>query len=1079
MCLRPATIVLFFISLLFLLPSIPAAVLLLTGNDIPARLTIGSAHIFFESDTLSLNGRMLRRDVDYRFVVGEGYFDLTALSFSDSSDLRVIYRPLPSWLERYYGRPLPEASSAVPVRQTFIGQGSVGSGLGSFGSKVQLSGAKGFRFSARSSGASEFGQSLDLSISGELTDGVEISGAISDRGFDPTYGTANSRLNELDRLNLKVSSRRLTAQLGDITIANPHASRRSKRVSGASFNLHYPGWHVQGAAARPRGTYSNFALSGQDGFQGPYQVGDGNRALPIVPGSESIWLDGQLLIRGANRDYIINYPTGRVTFNVNHPIDQRSRLEIDYEPLTTNYKKELFAVSGGGQVDDSIFYVSVGMLSEGDDKEQLIAGDLSESDLSLLRDTGDSTATRSGVTPDSLGPYHLIADSLSDTVYQFVGEGNGEYRVVFSFVGSGKGEYRFLGDDNYQYVGADSGDYVPAVTIPSAERTSYYNAIFGIRNRTFGEFRMDLSTSDHDRNLWSSRDDNDNEGLYYELTARKEWQVSERINSLVARRRIREIEYDPRERISRADFNRDFLIPAGFVPSTTESLHDIKLSTRLSPVLSLDGSYANLDYRQAFSSDAGRIRAELMPLQGVRLTGGWNSVSANLTDNSGAGIGDKYVAAVIVEPFPSAELSAEYERDRRENDYFQEQRGTRYDQVRLRFQRHKESAQYELFVEDSLSINWREVLKRNRFTAASARRLGALSYDATFSYQWLQRPDRSESAMLNRLNLRYNDIYRRISVTTTYVISEEQRNARGITYLEVEQGQGGYSLEDGQFVPDPDGDFIQVEEILSAHARVRRGEKSFHFNKDWRLAHVRLTSRIVEELLDDGKRNAWWILPFVSDENQPYLFYNRRYDADFRLFPIRGFYAANLKVSQDIEKRDVAGSVRTRRDTKAAFSLKQAIITTYLEGGVEFFSVDRDSYFAGSGDIDGYRIAVNARQTMGRGEISLGGGYRYAENVNEESSRQYAVKLALRLTAAGKGEFRFTNELYRQVLSSTSAVPSFQLTDNRSGERGALWSVSFNHGVRAGTRVNFSLNGRHANNRTARITARGEMVTGF
>jgi len=280
-------------------------------------------------------------------------------------------------------------------------------------------------------------------------------------------------------------------------------------------------------------------------------------------------------------------------------------------------------------------------------------------------------------------------------------------------------------------------------------------------------------------------------------------------------------------------------------------------------------------------------------------------------------------------------------------------------------------------------------------------------------------------------------------------------------------------------VPDPDGDFIQVEEILSAHARVRRGEKSFHLNKYWRLAHVRLTSRIVEELLDEGKRNVWWILPFISDENQPYLFYSRRYDTDFRLFPIRGFYAANLKISQDIEKRDVAGSVRTRRDTKAAFSLKQAVISTFLEESLEFFSVDRDSYFAGSGDIDGYRVSLNARQTMGRGEVSLGGGYRHAENAIDESSRQYSIKLALRLTAAARGEFRFTTELYRQVLSSTSAVPSFQLTDNRFGERGALWSLSFNHGVRSGTRVNFSLNGRHANNRTARITARGEMVTGF
>ena len=161
--------------------------------------------------------------------------------------------------------------------------------------------------------------------------------------------------------------------------------------------------------------------------------------------------------------------------------------------------------------------------------------------------------------------------------------------------------------------------------------------------------------------------------------------------------------------------------------------------------------------------------------------------------------------------------------------------------------------------------------------------------------------------------MQYRPARQRLTVTADWLVSEEQRNARGITYLEVEQGLGDYVFENGEYVPDPDGNFIQVEELLSDVAPVKRGEKSFYFSKDWRVLLVSVRSDIEEELKADENRDVWWVLPFYSDAGKDYLFFNRHYRADLRALPVRGFHAVNVQVTEETETREIAGASRERQ----------------------------------------------------------------------------------------------------------------------------------------------------------------------
>lgn len=419
------------------------------------------------------------------------------------------------------------------------------------------------------------------------------------------------------------------------------------------------------------------------------------------------------------------------------------------------------------------------------------------------------------------------------------------------------------------------------------------------------------------------------------------------------------------------------------------------------------------------------------------------------------------------------------ESDTRQNQYFDTPRGTRYLKSQVALAGAHERIGYEYYGEDSLIGGWVGQLIRHRIQASSDRRFGNLNYSAVATVQRINQLGGSQDNFLGKTGLSYTNVRQRLSASASYLMSDELRTERGISYLQVDRGRGTFSYEDGRYVPDPDGNYVQVEEVLSTRARVRRGQKSFDFSKEFKQAVVRLSSEIQEELLNDGSRSVWWVLPFYSDESQPYLFYSRRYNADLRFIAWGGFHVVNLLVADERETRMIIDSDRARRDAKARVTLKQLVTNVYLDESVELFRFNRDEYFSGAGNIDGYKASVNARHTTDAGEFSSGVSFRKARSAQSERSDIIAVNGGGRHKVWHRGELRGNLELYRQILTNIIDVPSYQLTDSRYGSRGAIWILALDYGVKEEVRINFSISGRHSNDRTARITGRGEVVAGF
>lgn len=1053
------------------------------GEKIPQKYYVGNQYYFYQTDSLYLNNSLLVRDIDYIYIKSINSFDLSTLKITPNDTLRIRYTLLPAWLKTKFGREIPSTNSTnhLSVKPNYENDKKI---INNYYSDIDISGAKSFRFNTASTVGSNFSQTLDLSIAGNLTKQLEIKGTISDRGYNPSYGTANSRLNELDKINLLIKSDNFKGNIGDILYQDRFSTaiQRDKRISGVSVAFQNIDYDFHATASRPRGQYQTIKLSCIDQLQGPYQINANGG--PVVPGSEQVWLDGNLLERGTNKDYLIDYSIGSVIFNVNHPIDRRSRIEIDYEPQANDFKGELF--SGGGAVSfgDSSVIVAIEWLREGDDSNQPLTGELSNLEKSLLEDVGDNIeqAFRSGVTEDTNGSYILILDSLPDSVFKYIEQDTGDYSINFSYIGEGKGDYSFSGNNTYQFKGIGKGDYLPIIIIPVAQRTDQYLAKININNNILGNVFAEIRKSDHDKNLFSDLNDNDNSGEMYSLSLKRNWREQYKRNYYNLSIRQKDINYQSRSRIYNTDFSREFLLPTNFIAVTDESWYRFESGFSLSKRIRINPFISHLSYKNSLDSWRTGTSIIIKPHKTINTHFVCDFVRVDYDQEFGKTEGEvnKYSSGLKWDIEKKWKLNTGIEYDRRINTYTGTGQGTRFLKFTAEIDHISEKLKYERFDEDSLSGNWSPSLLRQLLSFESKRQLGKLNYTSIVSYQWLKESETKEQNILGQMNLRYNNILKRLSFNMAYVYSNETRRVRGISYLKVESGGGNYIFEDGEYRPDPDGDYIKVEEILSEQAKVSRGEKVFNLTKGWDIAVFRFDSRIHEELLDGEKRSALWVIPFFTDNDNAYLFYNHHYNINFKLFPIRSFYAVTLGFTEDQEIRNIAGSQREKRNRSGIVTLKQALSKTLLEESLELFNKTQDEYYNRAGDIDGFSAKVSARQPVNLHELKLELKYRQAESKIDDRSKTYSIISTSRWNLFKQGQIRSSLEFYSQTLSNiNSSAASYILTDNKTGSKGVIWFLNLRYGVSKSIKINFNISGRHSDNRTARVTARGEMVAGF
>jgi hypothetical protein len=395
---------------------------------------------------------------------------------------------------------LPETRSTVPMAAT---------------SNLQISGAKSFYADVSDQGRTNLSQGLAMTLTGDIGHGVMVRGSFSDRGLRDNRLTTK-RFSELDNVYLEVESQRLRGVFGNYQFKEDRFRylNLTRNVQGLGVKYRLGNHTIESSISVPPGNFAEYSFITADGNFGPYRLQgkNGESGIAVIENSESVWFNGVALSRGRDQDYYIDYPRGELYFTGRRAIDDQDRVRVDFEFQKSEYRKSMYtAVSAnqfaGGRVKLDVGYA--GLISAKNDPLDFA---LSDADIAVLEAAGNdvrkATVPGAKMVGAGNGDYVLQVDSTGDSVYVYVGEANGDLRVVFSQFETG--DYVYLGAGRYQFAGKGKGQYLPfrSLPLPEAVQLMTVSGKYHLSNKL--QFNGEAALSNYDRNRFSKRDDDNN-----------------------------------------------------------------------------------------------------------------------------------------------------------------------------------------------------------------------------------------------------------------------------------------------------------------------------------------------------------------------------------------------------------------------------------------------------------------------------------------------------------------------------------------------------------------------------------------
>lgn len=422
---------------------------------------------------------------------------------------------------------------------------------------------------------------LDLQISGKLSEKVSIRASIQDANIPTQEGGYSQSLNEFDQIFIELFGENWNIRAGDIDLQNNNSyfGRFTKKVQGISLGgtvNNEDGSKITAFAsgALVRGVFSKSEFVGQEGNQGPYKlVGpNGELYILVVSGSERVYVNGLLLQRGENEDYVIDYNAGELKFNPTYPITSDMRISVEYQYTDRSYSR--FIGYGGGNYTSEKLDLGVYVYSENDAKNQPLQQNLTEEQVAILQAAGDNRDLMNApsAVPDTYSENKILyKKEIVNGEEIFVFSNNPEdelFSVRFSLVGNNSGNY-VIGDNNaisriFEYRapvnGVLQGNYEPIIRLnaPIKLQVGGLNGSYHPSEKTLIDF--EIAGSKNDLNLFSDIDDGNNDGFAGRLAFKQQVLKTADTLKIDAFGSLDFVQKDFRtvERLYNIEFNRDW-----------------------------------------------------------------------------------------------------------------------------------------------------------------------------------------------------------------------------------------------------------------------------------------------------------------------------------------------------------------------------------------------------------------------------------------------------------------------------------------------------------------------------------------
>ena len=773
---------------------------------------------------------------------------------------------------------------------------------------------------------------FNLQLNGELGNGIQVAAAITDENLPVQPEGTTQQLREFDRIFIQLRKDRTQLTAGDYELRNPEGyfMRYYKKLEGATFttvagttsagegapDVSGAGGMGEGltgedddpvnqftnsaSIAVARGQFVRQNITPGEGNQGPYKLtGDGaQRFLIVLAGTERVYLDGELLVRGLDADYVIDYNLAELTFTTRRLITRDVRITVEYEYADQRYLRTLTA--GSSRYDRGRVSAYLNLYSQQDSKTA--TGDLEltpaqREALSLEGDASDGIAVSSIDTLEGREELRTTY-ALRDTLIECTGDVSylvqtndpelGRYVATFTDRGPNGGAYdldpnRQDNERVYVFVGYGEdcrplGRFAPEIDLVAPQQQQLFALGGQYRFRGEGAIRIEGSRSKLDLNRFSRLNSSDDVGHALRVdmdrtiplgTDSSGWAVA------------------GRGRYEFVEKTFTFINPY----RSPEFYRNWNLSNRLSTIRpeaateQLAGGGLGLvrkgvgridyDYEQFVRGDdySGRRHEALLQLDvaGWEAAGAFSQLNSEDTETTGSFRRPSLRIAKELTELGGWEVSAAYAgekslRQRLATDTLSPL-SFQYDKYVLGLQSptsekygftltaNQRDDRLPSLTELRRSTSAREVSAEGKYQAGSNLQLGG-----NFTYRALDVPspdlveDPPTSTFLGRLDVRADALKRAFSSQTTYQVGSGQEPRVEFQYLYVGPGQGQYIWQDSlynndgriqpneiELSPFPDiADYIRVSVFNNAFIRTDNVGINQRFNWDpdrlWREA---------------------------------------------------------------------------------------------------------------------------------------------------------------------------------------------------------------------------------------------------
>ncbi|MFL5754527.1 MAG: hypothetical protein ACJ76F_14030 [Bacteroidia bacterium] len=380
---------------------------------------------------------------------------------------------------------------------------------------------------------------MNLQVSGKLTRDIDLVLAATDNNIPVQPDGNTQQLQEFDKVYIQLNDKSSKLLVGDFQISRPNSYFMNfyKRTQGLYFTNNYqtdPGKEkspllktsVSGAVSR--GRFARNVIQGVENNQGPYRLhgADNELFIIVLSGTEKIYIDGRLLTRGQENDYVIDYNTSEITFTAKQLITKDRRIEAEFQYAERNYARSLYFV--GEEFQSENLRLSFNYYSEQDNKNKTLQQSLTNSEKLKLTQIGDtlSSAVTNGASITEFNTTEVFYRKLDSvtasgtyTIYLYSTAPDTAYRVRFSYVGEGSGNYKQVQSSAngkvYQWFeplgGIRQGNYEPVTLLVTPKKKQMLTAGGEYKFNSSQSLLFEAAYTNNDLNTFSTIDTRDDE----------------------------------------------------------------------------------------------------------------------------------------------------------------------------------------------------------------------------------------------------------------------------------------------------------------------------------------------------------------------------------------------------------------------------------------------------------------------------------------------------------------------------------------------------------------------------------------